>query len=385
MVCHVQLRYAYRVYPTAPQRNALARVFGWVRTVYTDAIAARKAARSAGLPFPTTAALDKLLITAAKRTPERAWLAEVSTVPLQQALRDRHAAYKNFFDSLRGKRKGRKVGPPRLKRRSARQSARYTRNGFSLKPNGRLCIAKVGELQVAWSRDLPAEPSSVTMLKTPTGKYFASFVVAIDDDAGMLDESDEETGIDLGLKSFAVLRGGKVIDNPRFFKRMERRLKKAQREFSRKQKGSSKREKARIKVAKVHGRTRSMRDDWLNKLVKTLVSENRALYVEDLNVHGLSRGRGAKSVHDAAFGMFLNRLESKSTRCGRTFVRIDRFFPSTQLCSVCGAMAGPKGPDSLRVRQWACGCGVAHDRDENAEINIRREGKRMVAAGLAET
>lgn len=385
IVRFVQLRYTYRVYPTTPQRSALARVFGCVRTVYNDAIAARKAARSAGLPFPTTAALDKLLITAAKRTPDRAWLAEVSTVPLQQALRDCHAAYKNFFASLRGERNGRKVGPPRFKRRSARQSARYTRNGFSLRPNGRLYIAKVGELEVAWSRDLSAEPSSVTMVKTPTGRYFASFVVAVDDDAETLGEADGETGIDLGLKSFAVLRGGKVIDNPRFFRRMERQLKKAQRELSRKQNGSRNREKARIKVAKVHERTRNMRDDWLNKVVKALVSENQALYVEDLNVHGMSRGKASKSVRDAAFGMFLNRLESKSARSGRTFVRIDRFFPSTQLCSACGALTGPKGLDGLRVRQWTCGCGVLHDRDENAENNIRSEGKRMVAAGLAET
>jgi putative transposase len=332
--------------------------------------------------------LDKLLITAAKRTPERAWLAEVSTVPLQQALRDCHAAYRNFFDSLKGKRAGAKVGPPRFKRRSSRQSARYTRNGFSLRENGRLYIAKVGELKVAWSRELAAEPSSVTIVKTATGRYFASFVVALDDDAEALApivDPDAETGVDLGLKDFAVLRGGKVIANPRFFRKLERKLRKAQRELSRKQKGSVNRAKACSRLARVHERIKDRRDDRLHKQVGTIVAENQGIYVEDLCVKGLIRGRAARSVQDAALGRFLALLEAKASRAGRTFVRVDRFFPSTQLCSTCGVLAGPKGLDGLSVRVWACECGMVHNRDANAEINIRREGKRLVAAGLADT
>lgn len=383
MVSIVQLRYTYRVYPTAPQRSALARTFGCVRTVFNDAVASRRRAYAEGLPFPSTTQLDKLLITVAKRTPERAWLAEVSTVPLQQALRDCHAAYRNFFDSLKGKRAGAKTGPPKFKLRSSRQAARFTRNGFSLKANGRLYLAKVGDLKVAWSRGLAADPTSVTIIKTSTGKYFASFVVALDDDAQRLEpiaDPEAETGIDLGLKDFAVLRGGKVIENPRFFKRMERKLQQAQRAMSRKRKGSANRAKARIKVAKIHERTRNMREDWLNKQVKTLVGENQALFVEDLCVKGLSRGRAAKSVHDAAWGAFLSKLESKAARAGRNFVRVDRFFPSTRMCSACGALTGPAGLSDLGIRTWACGCGAAHDRDANAEMNIRREGHRLAAA-----
>ncbi|WP_026930628.1 RNA-guided endonuclease InsQ/TnpB family protein [Glycomyces tenuis] len=384
----MHLRYAFRVYPTRPQRQLLARTFGCVRTVYNDAVAARKSAHREGLPYPTTAELDKRLITAAKQTPERSWLAQVSTVPLQQALRDCHAAYKNFFDSLRGRRNGTKVGPPRFKRRSNTQTARYTRNGFRLKGNGRLSIAKVGDLKVAWSRELPVKPSSVTIVKTAAGRYYASFVVAVDDEADLLEPlaiPEAETGIDLGLKSFAVLRGGKTIASPKFFRAMERKLKKAQRALSRKRKGSANRAKARIAVAKIHEKTKAKRDDWLNKQVKIIIGENQAVYVEDLNVKGLSQGRIAKSVHDTAFGMFLARLESKAARAGRTFVKVDRFFPSTQLCSACGALTGPKGLDGLRVRQWSCGCGAEHDRDVNAEINIRREGERLVAEGHAET
>ena len=384
MVATVQLRYRYRIYPTAPQRSALARVFGCVRTVYNDAVAARKDARAAGLPFPTTAELDKRLITAAKRTPERAWLAEVSTVPLQQALRDCHAAYRNFFDSLKGKRAGARMGPPRFKRRSHSQSARFTRNGFVMRASGRVYVAKVGELKVAWSRKLPVEPSSVTNVKTSTGKYFASFVVAIDDGAEALEPVDAETGIDLGLKDFAVLRGGKVIESPRFFRSMERKLKNSQRALSRKQPGSVNRAKARTAVAKIHERIRHRRDDWLNKQVKAIVAENQGIYVEDLCVKGLTKGTAAKSLHDQALGLFLARLESKATRAGRTFIKVDRYFPSTRLCSVCGALTGPKGLAELRIRGWLCGCGAVHDRDANAEINIRREGQRLAAAGPAE-
>ncbi|HEY1095143.1 MAG TPA: RNA-guided endonuclease TnpB family protein [Glycomyces sp.] len=383
----VHLRYRYRIYPTKPQRAMLARTFGCVRTVWNDAIAARRRAHRLGLPYPSTASLDKVLITAAKRTPERAWLTEVSAVPLQQALRDCHSAYRNFFDSLSGKRSGSLVGPPRFKRRSHAQSARFTRRAFSLRANGRLYVAKVGAMRVAWSRELPTAPSSVTIIRSATDKYYASFVVAMDDNAEALAPlplPESATGIDLGLKDFAVLRGGRVIESPRFFKKLERKLKKSQRHLSRKASGSSNREKARLRVAKVHEKIRHTRSDWVDKQVKALVGENQAHYVEDLNVKGLARGPASKSVLDAAFGMFLARLESKCARTGRTFIKVDRCFPSTRLCSSCGALTGPTGLAGLRIRSWECGCGARHDRDVNAEINIRREGKRLAAAGQAD-
>ncbi|MFC4336324.1 RNA-guided endonuclease InsQ/TnpB family protein [Salininema proteolyticum] len=384
----VFLRYRFRLYPTAPQRRALARTFGCVRVVFNDAVAARRDAFRSGSQYPTTPELDRRLITEAKKTPERAWLSEVSTVPLQQASRDCHTGYRNFFASKAGKRQGPRVGPPRFKRRTATQTARYTRRGFQIKDNGRVYIAKVGNLRVAWSRELPSNPSSVTIIKTPTGQYYASFVVAVDDGTDLLDPlpDDQDTGIDLGLKSFAVLRGGRVIDNPKFFRRLERKLRKAQRSLSRKQKGSNNRAKARLTVAKVHEKIKNTRSDWIDKQVARIVAENQSIYTEDLNVKGMVRGRAAKSVADASFGLFLSRLESKAARAGRTFVRVDRFFPSTRLCSDCGALSGPAGLEGLKVRRWECGCGAVHDRDANAEKNIRREGRRLVqaAAGHAE-
>jgi IS605 OrfB family transposase len=385
----VLLRYRYRVYPTAPQRVSLARAFGSARVVYNDAVAARKHAHADGLPYPTTAVLSKQLITEAKRTPERSWLAEVSAVVLQQALADADRAFQNFFASVKGKRAGARVGPPRFKRRSNTQTIRFTRNArFKVLGNGRLRLPKIGDVKVAWSRAMPSESSSVTVVKTPTGKYYASFVVAVEDGANLLEpltDPDAETGIDLGLKDFAVLRGGRVIESPKFFRKLERKLGKAQRVLARKTKGSANRAKARVRVAKVHEKIKDTRSDWVDKQVKMLVGENQALYVEDLCVKGLARGRAAKSIHDASFGMFLARLESKAARSGRTFVKVDRFFPSTRLCSACGALTGPKGLEGLKAREWACGCGAIHDRDANAEINIRREGKRMVAEGHSDT
>ncbi|THV43485.1 RNA-guided endonuclease InsQ/TnpB family protein, partial [Glycomyces buryatensis] len=175
------------------------------------------------------------------------------------------------------------------------------------------------------------------------------------------------------------------IENPKFFARLERKLKKAQRALSRKTKGSANQAKARLKVARVHEKVKHTRGDWIDQRVATIVAESQGIYVEDLNVAGLSRGRASKSWHDAAAGMFLTRLESKAARTGRTFAKVDRYFPSTQLCSDCGALTGPKGLAGLQVREWSCPCGAVHDRDVNAEINIRREGKRLVAEGLPDT
>jgi IS605 OrfB family transposase len=363
----------------------LARGFGCARVVFNDAVVARRTAHAEGRPYPTGAALSKALITEAKRAPERSWLGEVSAVVLQQALADCDTAYRNFFDSVKGRRRGAGVGPPRFKKRTAAQAIRFTRNArFKVLGNGRLRLPKIGDIEVRWSRELPSEPTSVTVIRSATGKYYASFVVGLDGD-GSLPVADEECGIDLGLKDFAVLSNGKVIENPRFFKRLERKLAKAQRVLSRKQKGSKNRAKARMRVAKVHEDIRNRRDDWINQQVKTIVAENQGIYVEHLSVKGLARGRGAKSIHDAALGMFTIRLESKAARAGRAFARVDRCFPSTRLCSACGVLAGPKGLEGLKVREWRCGCEVVHDRDRNAALNILCEGQRMVAAGQAET
>ncbi|MEN3585968.1 transposase [Streptomyces sp. ZYX-F-203] len=177
----MQLRYNYRLYPTAGQRKELAKAFGCARVVFNDALRARREAHAAGLPYIKDTDLQKQVITAAKRTEERGWLAEVSSVVLVQALADLHTAYRNFFASVTGKRKGPKVAAPRFRsRKDNRHTIRLTRNGFSIRPNGCLYVAKVGEIPVRWSREPPSDPSSVTIVKDAAGRYFASFVVRTD-------------------------------------------------------------------------------------------------------------------------------------------------------------------------------------------------------------
>lgn len=379
----MQLRYNFRLYPTPGQRAALARTFGCARVVYNDALRIRKDAHAAKLPFPKAGDLSKTLITQAKRTPERAWLSNAPVGVMQQALRDLDTAYRNFFDSLSGKRKGPKVGEPRFKsKRDNRQVARYTKSdAFRVLPNGKLRLPKVGEVSVRWSRELPSEPSSVTVIKDAAGRHFASFVVTTDP-SEILPETDGEVGMDLGLTHFAVMSDGRKVASPKFFRRAEKRLRKAQQNLARKAKGSSNRKKAVVKVARAHARTADARRDFHHKLSMTIIRENQAVYVEDLAVNGLGRTRLAKSVHDAGWSTFVSMLEYKAARYGRTFARVDRFFPSSQICSACGFKDGPK---PLNVREWICqGCDTVHDRDINAARNIRTEG-RKVAAGRAET
>lgn len=376
----MQLGYNFRLYPTPGQRAALAKAFGCARVAYNDGLRARREARAAGLPYIKDTDLQRRVITEAKKTPERAWLAEVPYVVLMQSLNDLHKAYRAFFASVTGKRKGPKVAPPRFKsKKDSRQTIRFTRRCFSIRPNGRLYLAKMGEIEVRWSRDLPSEPSSVTIVKDASGRYFASFVVETADEP--LPVADTEIGIDLGLAHFAVLSDGRKIDNPRFLRRAEKKLRKAQKALSRKAKGSKNREKARLKVARAHARVADARRDWAHKLSTSIIRENQAVYVEDLAVSGLGRTRLAKSVHDAGWAAFVAMLEYKAARYGRTFARIGRFKPTSQLCSACGVRGGPK---PLHVRSWTCAaCSTTHDRDVNAAKNILAAGRaeRLNACG----
>ena len=228
-----------------------------------------------------------------------------------------------------------------------------------------------------WSRTLPATPTSVTVIKDSAGRFFASFVIDTDPqaDAERMPATDRTVGIDLGLTHFAVLSDGTKTDSPRFLRRAEKKLMKAQQELSRKQKGSKNREKARLKVARAHVKVTDARHEFHHQLSTTLISENQGIAVEDLSVTGLARTRLAKSVHDAGWASFVNMLEYKAQRYGRTLIKTGRFEPTSQTCSTCGVKDGPK---PLDVREWTCAaCGTVHDRDINAAINVK------TAAGLA--
>ncbi len=370
----MQLRYNYRLYPTPRQRVALARAFGCARVVFNDALRVRQQAFDAGRPYVTDAELSARL-TAAKATTERVWLGDVSAVVLQQALADLNAAYRSFFASIKGNRKGPKVMPPRFRsRKDRRQAIRFTRNArFRITPGGKLRLPKIGDVPVRWSRPLPSAPSSVAVIKDTAGRYFASFVIQAK--PGALPATESVVGIDLGLTDFAVLSNGRKIASPRFLRRAEKKLKHRQRDLSRKQEGSNNRDKARARLARAHARVADARHEFCHQLSTALIRDNQAVAVEDLAVRGLARTRFAKSVHDAGWSAFVNMLEYKARLYGRTFRRVDRFEPTSQVCSACGTRDGPK---PLHIRTWQCReCEAWLDRDVNAAVNVAR------AAGLA--
>ena len=385
MVLSVFKRYRYRAYPTGDQVKRLARVFGCTRVVYNDVIAARKTAWRNGEPFPTAGELSRRLLTEAKRTPQRAWLAEVSSVALQQSLRDADRAYRNYFAALAKKQKNKKVGAPRFKTRRGKQSARFTGNAhLKLRQTsdgvGHINLQKVGRVRFASSRPLPSAPSSVTVILEADGRYFLSFVVQTPRSAP-LPPIERVAGVDVGLTDLAAITcsdgSREKVGNPKWLRSEERRLARAQRALCRKQKGSHNREKARHRVAVLHRKVRETRLDHHHKLALRLVRENQTVALETLSIVALVRTRMGKSIHDAGWGTLQRLVEEKAIAHGRTVVRIDRWEPTSQVCSVCGVKDGIK---PLHIRIWTCeACGARLDRDYNAAVNI------MVAAGLAET
>lgn len=376
-------RYRYRAYPTRGQRASAVQLFGCVRVVWNDALAARENARKQGQHVPTRSELSAAL-TKVKKTPERSWLSDVSAVPLQQSLADLDRAYRNFFDSIAGKRKGRKMQPPRFRKRANRQSARFTRNAaFKVAETthgvGFVTLPKIGRVRYAASRPLPSEPSSVTLIREPDGRFYVSFVVEVQ-------PQPEETattaaGVDVGLADLATVTRSdgsrEKHPNPRWLRAKERKLARAQRALARTQRGSANREKARKQVAICYRKVREARLDHHHKLALHLVRENQTVAVEGLSIAGLAKTRLAKSVHDAGWATFFRLLKEKADQHGRTIITIDQWEPTTQTCSVCGTHDGKK---PLAIRTWACPhCNTTLDRDYNAAVNI------MVAAGLAET
>lgn len=364
---------------------ALVQVFGCVRVVYNDALSACEEARARGRHLPSRADLSAAL-TEAKRTSEREWLTSVSSVPLQQALIDLERAYRNYFDSLTGRRKGGRIGAPRFRsRRGRRQSARFTANAkFHVFETGHgvghLVLPKVGRVRFALSRPLPARPSSVSVIREADGRYYFSFVVDVPSTV-TASSVRRAAGVDMGLTDVAaVVRSDGVrekIVNPKWHKCAGDALARAQRALSRKQKGSKNREKARHRVAVLHRRVREARRDHHHKLARRLIDENQVVAVEGLDVAALMRTRVAKSVQDAGWGILLRLLHEKAVEQHREVAVVDRWQPTSQVCAVCGTKDGRK---PLHVRVWTCrSCSAVLDRDFNAAVNI------MIAAGLAET
>jgi putative transposase len=361
----MKARYQYRIYPTGQQQKDLAKLFGCTRVVWNDALALCKRSEK----LPTNNDLQKICITQAKKTKEREWLGEVSNIPLQQSIADLGVAFSNFFASLKGKRKGQKVNPPRFKKKTNQQSARFRKGGFSIKA-AKVFLAKIGCIKTKWSRPLPSEPSSVTVIKDTTGRYFLSFVVEIQPETKPA--TNPAVGVDLGLKVFAACSNGDRVSSPSY-KQLDCKIRKAQRRLSRRQKDSKRRERMRLRVAKLNAKLRDTRKDFLHKLSTKAVNDNQVIALEDLNVSGMLKNRKlSRVISQAGWREFRVMCEAKSEKFGREFVVINRWEPTSQVCSDCGYHWGKL---DLKVREIVCiNCGTLHDRDDNASKNIEQVG-----------
>jgi putative transposase len=364
-------RYQYRIYPTPQQQSDLAKLFGCCRVVFNDALALCRLAEK----LPSNGELQKTYITLAKKTENREWLSEVSNIPLQQSIIDLGTAYNNYFASIKGVRTGQKIRRPNFKKRKGRQSARFRKGGFSIK-NGKVFLAKIGLIEVVWSRDLPSSPSSVTVIKDAADRYFVSFVVEVN--LIQLPDNGQAIGIDLGIIDFATFDTGEKIKSPKPLKRRLRKLARAQRKLAKKVKGSKRRERARKKVAKIHAKISDVRRDFLHKLSTRVIRENQTIVLEDLAVSNMVKNRKlSRAISDSGWRSFRTMLSAKSVIYGRDFRVISRWEPTSQRCSCCGKIGGKK---ELAIREWQClFCHAIHDRDPNAATNIK------VAGGLSET
>ena len=368
MIKTIYKAFSFRVYPTKEQEKILASCFGQARFVYNyflrqkiDYYASHKCEEKQSLNYHDTAKM----LTELKQQPDTSWLKDSNAQSLQQSLRYLEIAYTHFF------RDGFKF--PNFKKKRNKQSFSVPQN-FSIDiQEGRLNIPKITPIKIVLHRDMEGIAKSVTISKKPSGKYFASILCETKKDIKARDTGGE-IGIDLGLKSFLVTSTGESIQPPKFLRVSEDKLKLAQRRLSRKQKGSAKRNKERIKVAKIHEKIFNQRNDFLHKLSHRLVSENQAIFAEDLNVKGIMANHHlAKSVADAGWSEFIRQVKYKSEWNGVYFGQIDRFFPSSKRCHACRWINQSL---TLKDREWTCqGCGRIVDRDWNAAQNILQFGQ----------
>jgi len=368
----VKVRYQYRFYPTEAQKAELAKVFGCCRYVYNRGLRYRTDAwqeRGERVGYNQTSAE----LTKCKREEETAWLREVSCVPVQQSLRHLNNAFVKFFNK--------EAAYPSFKCKGHKQSAEYTVSAFKFSrpdpgdPN--LVVSGLGRLDVRWSRKFVSEPSTVTITKRPSGRYFVT--LCLDEEFLKLAPTGKTAGVDLGVNRLATTSDGGRVGNPRHTRKNQARLAREQRTLSRRVPGSGRWERQRLRVARVQEHIGNARKDHLDKVTTDLVRRYDRISIEDLNVRGMVRNHClARAISDVGFGMFRRMLEYKCERYGRELRLVDRFFPSSKRCVDCGHILGSL---SLGVREWDCPeCGAHHDRDENAAKNIHRAGGHPVKA-----
>jgi putative transposase len=367
----IKRAYKFRFYPTSEQEQALAQTFGCARFVYNYMLRVRTDAwfqRQERVGYHETSSL----LTALKKDPDHAWLGDVSSVPIQQALRHLQTAFNNFF--------AKRAQYPSFKSKHGKQSATYAASAFRW--DGKvLVLAKLAEpLNIRWSRTLPkaAKVTTCTVSKDPAGRYFVSLLC--DDCVAAKPAVKNNVGIDLGLTHFAVLSNGEKVAAPNTLRKYEKRLGVLQRRLSKKQKGSNNRNKARKNVARLHAKIADTRRDFLHKLSTRIICENQTVAVETLSVKNMQKNRHlSKSISDASWSEFLRQLEYKALWYGRELISIDRWYPSSKRCSNCGHVEASM---PLSRRRWTCmECETNHDRDVNAAINILAAGQAVSAFG----
>jgi len=363
----IQRAYKYRFYPTPEQAEQLTRTFGCARFVYNHFLRIRIDAwyeHQQRVGYNDTAKQ----LTELKKQPETLWLQEVSNVCLQQSLRNLDAAFRNFFQG--------RSKYPTFKKKHSRQSVRYTTNGFSYR-DGQIKLAKQKEpLNIRWSRRFTGTPSSVTVSRDSAGRYHISILV--EEEVEALPFSKQEVGIDLGLTHAVITSNGRKVNNHQYLKQSEKKLARAQRRLSRKKKGSANRAKAKLKVARIHARIADQRQDFAHKLTTQLIRENQVVAAESLQVKNMLKNHSlAKAISNVGWHQITAMLAYKAQWYGRDFVQIDKFYPSSKRCHVCGHISDAM---PLSVRYWDCpSCGSHHDRDVNAAKNILKAGKAVLA------